>query len=80
MQVARRMVRLGPPGAMTDAAVGCQAAFVGVRGGVWSVLANLKGIEDRPYVERVRRQCAELLEQATSLLAEIVAEVDGKLA
>ena len=79
MQVAREMVRLGPSGAMTDAAVGCQAAFAGVRGGVWSVLANLKGIEDRPYVEQLRRECVELLEQATRLLAETNTEVDGKL-
>jgi glutamate formiminotransferase/formiminotetrahydrofolate cyclodeaminase len=79
MQAAGEMVRLGLPASMTDAAVGCQAAFVGVRGGVWNVLVNLKGIHDPPYAQQMRRQCAELLQKATTLLAENAAEVDGRL-
>ncbi|MEN6451670.1 MAG: glutamate formimidoyltransferase [Thermoguttaceae bacterium] len=79
MQLARDVVHLGMAASITDAAVGCQIAFVGVRGGVWNVLINLSHITDRCFVEEKRQQCATLLEEAQKLLDETCRSVDQKL-
>ena len=52
MQAAREMVETGLAASITDAAVGCQIAMVGVRGGLWNVMVNLKGVQDPPYVKK----------------------------
>ena len=67
------------PHQLTDAAVGCQMAFAGVRGGVWNVLVNLKDIKDAAYVAQMRTGCAALLENAQKLLHENQRHVDGML-
>ena len=74
------MVLGGLAASVTDAAVGCEIAFVGVRGGIWNVLVNLKDITDPELVADKRRQCDELLEKAQMLLSETTRLVNEKLA
>ena len=80
METAREMVLGGLAASVTDAAVGCEIAFVGVRGGIWNVLVNLKDITDPELVADKRRQCDELLEKAQMLLSETTRLVNEKLA
>ena len=61
MQAAREMVHHGLAASLTDAAVGCEIAFAGVRGGIWNVLTNLPQITDRRFVEEKRQQCRPTL-------------------
>ena len=80
--VARSLVttaRLGKVVSITDAAVGAQMAYAGVRGGVWNVVINLKDITDAAYVADMQAQCSSLLAQAGEKVAEITAFVDQKL-
>ena len=46
MQAAREMALHGLAASTTDAAVGCEIAYIAVRGGTWNVLVNLKDIHD----------------------------------
>ena len=80
MGLARSMAEHGLAASMTDAAVGCEIAFAGVRGGIWNVLTNLPQLTDRQYVAEMQRQCAELLSHARGVLQETCALVDAKLA
>ena len=66
MRVAREMALHGLAASLTDAAVGCAIAFAGVRGGIWNVLINLKGIKDAAYVAEMRAKCAAVLEKSQS--------------
>ncbi|HEU4951501.1 MAG TPA: glutamate formimidoyltransferase [Holophagaceae bacterium] len=80
MQVAERAARSGNPASLTDALVGAQMAFAGVRGGLWNVLINLKDIDDAAFVATLRARCADLLRQAEAALARIASEGDARLA
>ncbi len=80
MQIAREMALHGLAASLTDAAVGCEMAFAGVRGGIWNVLTNLPQITDRRFVEEKRGHCAQLLEDARKLLDQTAEAVDRKLA
>ncbi|MCC6126221.1 MAG: glutamate formimidoyltransferase [Pirellulales bacterium] len=70
MQAARDAARYGPPAVAADAALGCETAFVCVRGSLWNIAANLKQIDDPEYVERIQAQSAALLENAQNLRRE----------
>jgi glutamate formiminotransferase/formiminotetrahydrofolate cyclodeaminase len=79
LEVAGEAARLGKVVSITDAAVGAQMAYAGVRGGVWNVVINLKDIVDMGYVTEMQAQCSGLLAQAGEKVAEITAFVDQKL-
>lgn len=69
----------GNVNSLSDAAVGAQIAFAGVRGGILNVLINLKDIKDKEFVRKMSDKCTELYEEARSLLSEINSDVDRKL-
>ncbi len=79
LEVAGEATRLGKVVSITDAAVGAQMAYAGVRSGVWNVMINLKDITDAAYVADLQAQCSDLLAKAGEKLAEITAFVDQKL-
>ena len=80
MHIAREMVCHGLAASSSDAAVGCEVAYVAVRGGTWNVLTNLKQIEDAAYAASMCAKCAALLESAKRIKEENEADVDGRLA
>ncbi|MBP7618758.1 MAG: cyclodeaminase/cyclohydrolase family protein, partial [Geothrix sp.] len=79
LELAGEVSRLGKVASITDAAVGAQMAYAGVRGGIWNVVINLKDITDAAYVAGMQRECASLLTQAGETLNEITAYIDQKL-
>jgi glutamate formiminotransferase/formiminotetrahydrofolate cyclodeaminase len=80
MQLAKDATGIGNPNSLTDAAVGAQMAFAGVRGALWNVVINLKDLADPPYVADMQRKSAELLAKARALADEAGGAVDAKLA
>ena len=79
LELAGEAARLGKVASISDAAVGAQMAYAGVRGGVWNVVINLKDISDPAYVDEMQAQANRLLARATEQLATITALVDQKL-
>jgi glutamate formiminotransferase / formiminotetrahydrofolate cyclodeaminase len=79
LELAGEAARLGKVASISDAAVGAQMAYAGVRGGLWNVIINLKDITDAAYVDTMQAQCADLLARAGARLAEVTAFVDQKL-
>jgi len=79
MQAAWAVARHGSVSSITDAAVGAQVGFAGVRGGVWNVLINLKDITDPGFVRETREMCDTLLRDAQALLALVTAHVDQRI-
>ena len=79
MKVAERAGRSGNPASLTDALVGAQAAFTGLRGGLWNVLINLKDIDDGAFVQTTRKRCDALLKEGETLMARIATEGDARL-
>jgi len=80
MQAAWTVVRHGNVSSITDGAVGAQAAYAGVRGGVWNVMINLKDITDPSFVAETRAKCDALLKDAGALLEQVTTHVDARLA
>ena len=79
MQAAWSVAQHGNVSSITDAAVGSQIGFAGVRGGVWNVLINLKDITDPVFVREMRGQCETLLREAQTLLDRVTSHVDRRL-
>jgi glutamate formiminotransferase/formiminotetrahydrofolate cyclodeaminase len=79
LDLAGEAARLGKVASISDAAVGAQMAYAGVRGGLWNVVINLKDITDGAYVAHMQRECDHILAQAGEKVNEITAYVDQKL-
>lgn len=80
MKLASEVAQIGNPNSITDAAVGTQMGYAGVRGGVWNVMINLKDIRDDAYVSDMQKQCSRLLKEAAELAEQTAAFVDSRLA
>ena len=79
MALARDVAAVGNPNSLTDAAVGVQIAFAGVRGGIWNVLINLKDLSDPAFVAEMQDKCAALLADARALADAACASIDARL-
>ncbi len=79
MKLADRVAQAGNPNSLTDALVGCAAAFTGVRGGLWNVMINLKDIKDSAFVDEMRTRCESILAEAQTLMAKVGDEGDARL-
>jgi glutamate formiminotransferase/formiminotetrahydrofolate cyclodeaminase len=79
MEVAEIAMRYGNPNSITDAMVGFTIASVGVLGGIWNVLVNLKNITDVAFVAEMRPACARLRDQANELLVRATIDADARL-
>lgn len=79
MELAREVANIGNPNSITDAAVGVQVGFAGVRGGIYNVLINLKEITDPTYATEMKKNCINLQNKAQKLLEESTRFVDQKL-
>jgi len=79
MKLADRVAQAGNPNSLTDALVGCSAAFTGVRGGLWNVMINLKDIKDGDFIDEMRVRCAKILAEAQALMTKVGEEGDARL-
>ena len=79
MRAADLVMRNGNPASITDAMVGVQMGFAGLRGGIWNVLINLKDITDVAFTTEMETRCSGLLAEAGALLEGAMAYGDGRL-
>jgi len=79
IEIAGEVVKHGNPNSITDAGVGAQAAYCGVKGGVYNVLINLKDIEDQSFVEEMKQTCSDLEGKALKTLNVILEYVESKI-
>ncbi len=79
MKIAAEVVEKGNLNSVTDAGVGAQIAFTGVRGGVFNVLINLPQIEDQNFVQEMKHTCAVLEQQAGEILERTMKTVREKI-
>ncbi len=79
LKLAEKAVELGNINSVTDAGVGAQIAYTGVKGGVYNVLINLKEIDDQDFVNEMIKTCGELDKNTFKHLQKISAKVDEKI-
>ncbi len=70
LKLAKRTLEIGNVNSATDAGVGAQIAFSGVRGGIYNVLINLPQIQDRKFKENIISNCSQLEKDGELLLSE----------
>jgi glutamate formiminotransferase/formiminotetrahydrofolate cyclodeaminase len=79
IETAKVSAENGNVNSITDAAVGAQIAYAGVRGGILNVLINLKDIKDKNYVTEMEEKCTALASEALRLLEQVNSYVDIRL-
>ncbi|MFZ0391260.1 MAG: glutamate formimidoyltransferase [Calditrichia bacterium] len=79
MEIAARAVEIGNKNSVTDAGVGAQAAFTGVKGGIFNVLINLPQISDKTFVEDMKQTCSRIEQDARELLDKTLRQVQEKI-
>jgi glutamate formiminotransferase/formiminotetrahydrofolate cyclodeaminase len=79
MRAADQAVAAGNPASVTDALVGAQMGFAGLRGGLWNVRVNLKDIRDPAFTADLEARCRALLAEAQALLEGAVARGEDRL-
>ena len=79
IQICRSAAEQGNKNSVSDAGVGAQMGFAGVKGGVLNVFINLGGIEDKAFVAEMEKACSDLEARASALLEETMKIVLGKI-
>ena len=78
-RLAKVAAELGNPAAVTDAGIGAILGESAAQGGALNVKINLGSIKDEEYVAACRRELDELLAEAATLRAEVLAITLEKL-
>jgi len=79
IELAKTVAENGNPNSVTDVGCGAEAAFAGVKGGIYNVLINLKDIKDAEYCNQMRKKCSELEKKSQKALDSVVKVVHSKL-
>jgi glutamate formiminotransferase/formiminotetrahydrofolate cyclodeaminase len=79
LQIAAEAVEKANINSVTDAGVGAQIAFSGIRGGIFNVLINLPPIKDPKFVEEMKSICGKLEKESQILLDNTVKMVKSKI-
>lgn len=77
--LAEKAIELGNINSVTDAGVGAQIAYTGVKGGVYNVLINLKEIDDQDFVKEMITTCEKLDNDTFTYLQKISSKVNEKI-
>jgi glutamate formiminotransferase/formiminotetrahydrofolate cyclodeaminase len=80
LKIARRVVEIGNRNSVTDAGVGAQIAFSGVRGGIFNVLINLPQITKQQFVRDMKQTCRQLEDEAENILEDTLKKVHTVIA
>ncbi|MFA8341883.1 MAG: glutamate formimidoyltransferase [Rhodothermaceae bacterium] len=79
LKIAEAVAKNGNPNSITDVGVGANSAYVGVIGGIYNVLINLKDIKDEKFVSEMKDTCKNLKAEAQAELNKVLEYVEGKL-
>lgn len=72
LKLSKPLAVYGNQNAITDAGVGALLACAGVEGAAFNVLINLGDVKDQEYVESMKKECKELVDEAKTLRDEAV--------
>ena len=79
LELVREMARHGNRNSISDAGVGGLMGRAAAEGACYNVLINLKGLEDKAFVEQTRAAADSALAQANALAGEIAVLVKEEL-
>lgn len=76
LKLAGRIVAIGNPHAVSDAAIAGIMAYAGVQGSLYNVKINIVLISDSQFVQDMKNQMSELQQQAEEQYRKTVAQAD----
>jgi len=79
MNLCQEALEKGNPNAASDAAVGALMADAALCGGVFNVLINLSALDDKKYVEKMKRELRRLQREGEVIKGQILALVNAKI-
>ena len=79
IKICNTVATHGNPNSITDIGVGASSANTGVIGGVYNVLINLKGIDDKKFVDEMKIRCEDLRKNAEEQFQKVQKIVESKL-
>ena len=79
MQLCREAVEKGNPNAISDAAVGALLADAAMGGGIFNVLINLSALEDKHFVEKMKKELKRLEAEGEAIKRTILARIKEKI-
>jgi glutamate formiminotransferase/formiminotetrahydrofolate cyclodeaminase len=79
LKLAQRAVEIGNINSVTDAGVGAQIAFTGIKGGLFNVMINLPQISDSDFVKEMKLTSKALEKDASAILNKTLETVDKKI-
>jgi formiminotetrahydrofolate cyclodeaminase len=71
MELLRVLIRVGNPNARCDAAVGVLMAFASLKGAQYNVLANIRRVKDKAFIENCWTEVSDLVQKAESILRQV---------
>ena len=80
IKIANTVIEYGNPNSISDAGVGANIAYVGVQGGIFNVLINLKDIQDGKFSDEMQDKCKHIKKEAKSNLKNINKKVEEAIA
>jgi len=79
LKLCHKAVEKGNPNALSDAAVGALLADAALGGGVFNVLINLSALDDKQYVEKMKKELRRLQQEGAKIKEQIMAKVGEKI-
>jgi formiminotetrahydrofolate cyclodeaminase len=79
MKLCQEVVEKGNPNAISDAAVGALLVDAALWGGTFNVLINLSALEDKKYVQKMKKELKRLTLEAEKIKTQIMSRVKEKI-
>ncbi len=79
MKLCQIAVEKGNPNAVSDAAVGALLAEAALLGGIYNALVNLSALEDKRYVETMKKELRRLEDEGQKTKEQIMARLRERL-
>ncbi len=79
MKLCQQAVERGNPNAISDAAVGALLADAALRGGIFNVLVNLSALEDKHFIEKIKKELRRLEDEGQKIKEQITRRLKDKL-
>jgi formiminotetrahydrofolate cyclodeaminase len=79
MQLCREAVEKGNPNTISDAAVGALLADAAMGGGIFNVLINLSALEDKHFVEKMKKELQRLEAEGEAIKKAVLSRIKEKI-
>ena len=79
LKLCQEAITKGNPNTLSDAAVGALLADAALHGGIFNVLINLSALEDKHFVEKMKKELRRLEEEGARIKEQVMAKVGEKI-